>query len=104
MGNQSFTWKGNDYRCTASSKQVTNTLMLGGLEGEFAIQFNTRLYDADDETGDVVDIFNGVYPASGQTLTFNSELYRIRTVQKDPTNTFLSLICENANKGNRVPA
>lgn len=89
MGDQVFTWNGEDYICIPSSTSKGLNLEMGGFGGEATLVLNVRK-----------ELFtDAVYPQSQQTLTFNSATYRIESQRQDATGAFLRLQCTDNNRG-----
>lgn len=89
MGEQTFTWKGEDYVCMPASNNTAATLEEGGFAVEVDLLINVR-----------TDLFaNAVYPAKKEKLTFRSKTYRIGKVTEEPVLGFLQLMLVDANRG-----
>lgn len=89
LGNQVFTWHGEDYGCIASSRGKTDVLGDGG----FSV-------DADLSISVLKELFSdGNYPKPQQKIIYKSRGYRIQTVRQDTTDAFIRLICTDDMKG-----
>jgi hypothetical protein len=82
LGEQSFTWDGNDYVCIpAGSSQESALLSLGGFGG-----------DTDSVVMVRKSLFaDGVYPEKENIITMDGIAYEIDRISDDVTHTFLVL-------------
>ncbi len=88
LGNQTFTWKGEDYICHPSGDTTDATLSDGGFDiaADKVLVVRKELFT------------NGIFPKSQEKLVFNNQSYRIEQVRNNATNSFLRLVCSSANK------
>ena len=82
LGNQTFSWKGNDYVCTPSATtEGVSVLTLGGFSIVKTQSFTVRK-----------ELFvNGVYPDDSDIITFNGIEFEIDGVSTDVTGQFLQI-------------
>lgn len=83
LGNQTFTWDGEDYVCIPSgATDADAVLSAGGFGSDKTQSFTVR-----------IQLFNGVIPVTGNVLTFNGIDLDVSSVSVDATQTFLVVHC-----------
>lgn len=81
-----FTFDGVDYACIADEKVGRKELIEGGFMEDADLVIKTR-----------VALFSTL-PVAGQTLTYDSTLFRIREVRKNFSAKLLTLVCMTATR------
>lgn len=81
-----FTWSGSDYACIVTDREKGKKLEEGGFLEEFDLSIQTR-----------ASLFDTL-PAENQTVTHNSQLYRIGKVRINQSAKILTLLCMSATK------
>lgn len=89
LENPVMTWNSEEYEVVPSSTGKQLNLEEGGFGSDLDLVINVRKELFTDE----------VYPASQQTITYNSIEYRIESVRYDVTGAFLRIFCINKNRG-----
>lgn len=88
LGNPTINWKGADFLCSPSVSQFTEQLEQGGFQVIKVLSITIRK-----------DLFEGNLPEPQQTITYNSETYRIMTVSQEPFGSFIRLITHSDTFG-----
>jgi hypothetical protein len=88
LGEPVFIWQSEEYPCIPSSTGKALTLEDGGfaVEADLVLTVRTELFETN-------------YPSAQQKVTYKDIVYRIITVRKDVSDTFLRLFCENPSRG-----
>jgi hypothetical protein len=89
LGNQTFTWSGEEYECAPSNTTSELNLESGGFS-EVQTLTLTALRSA---------FSDDLFPQSKDTLTFNDTTYRVLSQRKDASGALVKLVCYEPNKG-----
>lgn len=89
MGDQVFTWKGEDYECIPGTDGQVASLQVGG----FSVDADLIINVLKERFGD------DVYPVSQQKVTYKTREYRIEVVREDATDAYLRLLCVDSTRG-----
>ncbi len=85
LGNQVFTWDGEDYICIPSTDE--RLVESDSVRGNFIVQ---RVLNLTVRTNLFSD---SLFPSAQDTVKYKSAIYRIVNVKQDPTGALLKLIC-----------
>ena len=89
LGNQVFTWKGEDYECIPSTANEIRGLEEGGfsVDADLSLSIRRELFT------------DGILPAAQQKISYRGRGYRIITIKQDASTSMIRLICEDDSRG-----
>lgn len=89
MGNNTFNFGGADYPCIPSVATEERQNEVGGFEVIRTLTLTVR-----------VNVFSDlILPVSTDLITYKTKSYSVDRVIPDASNTFLNLVCVDANEG-----
>jgi|SRR6185369_9096840 len=89
LGNQTITWKDEDYFMVPSSEDTMNSLDIGGYDVVIDKVVNVRKNQFTDD----------IFPKSQEQVTFADKIYVIQKVKEDATRAFYKLFLTDPNRG-----
>ena len=93
LGNPIFTWQGNDYISIPSISQFKRELEEGGFSLDDMLVLKVRLFDVNGG-----DIFT-TQPTPQQIVTYAGKNYRIESLHRDPTLSYIRMVCSSTTRG-----
>lgn len=95
LGDVTFIWKNKTYNCIASITQFSRDLQEGGFSTEKMCTMVVRLKDAEQN-----NVFTTLpEPQQIITISIDNSLYRIESVKKHPTQSYIRIIATNITRG-----
>ena len=95
LGSPVFFWGSTEYPCVPSVNEAARTLEEGGFSTDKVLSMTVRLLDVDGNS-----VFtDNILPQAQETVTYNTENFRIISTHKHPTGAYVRILASNTTRG-----